>query len=108
MSNISSALEFLTKITPALYGTHGVDRPDRYNVVGEREVFNDEMVDLIAGILGVESLKEYVDFHGERPGHDLRYALSGGKLAQLGWTAPISFEEGLRITVESALEERDG
>ena len=100
VSNISSALQFLSKITPAIYGTHGVDRPDRYNVVGDREVKNDLMVDMIADVLGVPSLKEYVDFHGTRPGHDRRYALDGSKLTELGWTPPYSFEEGLRRSVE--------
>lgn len=107
VSNISSALEYLSSIIPARYGDGG-DRPDRYNVVGDREVFNDEMVDLIATLLGVEPLKEYVDFHSQRPGHDRRYALSGRKLAELGWTAPTSFEEGLKITVESAMGALEG
>lgn len=106
VSNISSALKFLTKVTPALYGTHEVDRPDRYNVVGDREVFNDEMVDMIAMMLGVPSLKEYVDFHGERPGHDRRYALDGGKLAALGWVAPVRFSDGLKLTVEDAMNRK--
>ena len=26
-----------------------------------------------------------VDFHTSRPGHDLRYALDGGLMKELGW-----------------------
>ena len=26
-----------------------------------------------------------VDFHSARPGHDLRYALSGEKMRKMGW-----------------------
>ncbi len=35
----------------------------------------------------------------DRPGHDRRYAMDGSKLADLGWRASTSFEEGLTETV---------
>jgi dTDP-glucose 4,6-dehydratase len=77
------------------------DDPDRYHIVGEREVSNVEMVELIADILGVEPRMDKVNFHESRPGHDLRYALDGRKIRrEIAWTAPISFEESLRRTVE--------
>jgi dTDP-glucose 4,6-dehydratase len=81
----------------------GASRPDRYNIVGEREVYNDELVHMIAGFLDREPKIERVNFHESRPGHDLRYALDGGKLARLGWRAPVSLEESLRKTVEWTL-----
>jgi dTDP-glucose 4,6-dehydratase len=89
----------------------GHSRPARFNVVGEREIRNDELVRVVAGMLpgflkGVdpdeyaESLIERVDFHSSRPGHDLRYALDGRKIeSDLGWTPPIPLEESLRKTV---------
>lgn len=109
VTNISSALRFLIErnglLGPVLYPDS--DRPERFNLVGDREVKNDEMVDLIADILGVDSqvqYKEFVDFHKTRPGHDRRYALDGSALKEAGWTPVVSFEEGLKITVEDALE----
>lgn len=36
----------------------------------------------------------------DRPGHDLRYALSTKKIAKLGFNPSISFEEGLSRTVD--------
>ncbi|MEO8625338.1 MAG: dTDP-glucose 4,6-dehydratase [Candidatus Limnocylindrales bacterium] len=36
----------------------------------------------------------------DRPGHDLRYAMDGSKLAQLGWQPSIRFEDGLADTVQ--------
>jgi len=37
----------------------------------------------------------------DRPGHDRRYLLDSGKLRrELGWEPEISFEDGLRATVE--------
>lgn len=85
---------------PALY-SNGYTEPDRYHIVGEREVSNEEMVRLIAEILEVEPLIENVNFHNSRPGHDLRYALDGKKIARdFLWTMPVPFEESLRKTVE--------
>lgn len=80
------------------------DEPDRFHIVGEREVSNTEMVQLVADALGVEARMKPVNFHESRPGHDLRYALDGTKLADYGWLAPIPFEESLRKTVEWTLE----
>lgn len=93
----SSALLFLLNNTsPAKYGQ--ADRPDRYHVVGEAEWTNLEVVQKIAAILGVPARYEYVDFHSSRPGHDLRYALDGTKLAELGWIGS-SAEKDLEKTV---------
>lgn len=78
--------------------------PDRFHIVGEREVSNVEMVELIAGILGVEAKMEKVNFHESRPGHDLRYALDGEKIMEYGWTSPMPFEDSLRSTVEWSVE----
>ena len=36
-----------------------------------------------------------VDFHSSRPGHDLRYALDGKKLKDLGFEYQLSLEESL-------------
>lgn len=86
-------------LIPARY-SGGYSRPDRFHIVGEREVHNDEMVELIADILGVPPLIDRVDFHSSRPGHDLRYALDGTKIArELSWTHPVPFEDSLRKTV---------
>lgn len=75
------------------------DRPDRWNIVGEVEIANDELVRMIAGMMGRPPMLAYVDAHSARPGHDLRYALDGSKIAAAGWTAPVAFEESLRRTV---------
>lgn len=84
--------------TPRMYPDH--DRPSRFNIVGEREVDNGELVEMIADILDCEPQMEFVDFHGARPGHDRRYALDGTLISQAGWKAPVNFDESLRRTVE--------
>jgi dTDP-glucose 4,6-dehydratase len=41
-----------------------------------------------------------VDFHSSRPGHDLRYALSGEKMWQMGWKPPKKIEETIEKIVD--------
>ena len=81
-----------------------IDRPKRFHVVGEREVDNLEMAQMIAAAAGKELKYDLVDFHSSRPGHDLRYALDGTLLAQVGWKAPIPLEESLERTVRWTLD----
>jgi len=73
---------------------------EKYNIVGEKEVDNLELVQFIADVMGKELNYEMVDFHGSRPGHDLRYCLSGKKMASLGWELPVNFEDSLKATIE--------
>lgn len=84
--------------------SNGLEKPERFNVRGEIEIFNDQMVHLIAKFLekdgSLENFVEYVDVDGTRPGHDLRYALDGSKLFSLGWSPPVAFEESLQRTVQ--------
>ena len=72
----------------------------QYNIVGELELDNLLLAQKIADIVGKELRYEMVDFHSSRPGHDLRYALSGKKLDSLGWEPPLDFYESLRKTVK--------
>ena len=65
------------------------------------------MAQLIAGFLGKELSYKMVDFHSDRPGHDLRYSLDGTKLFSLGWQLPRNFDESLKKTVEWTLAHPD-
>ena len=88
--NIADAVLFLIK-----NGEIG----EKYNISGEKEVSNLEMAQFIANTLEKELKYEMVNFHSERPGHDLRYGLNGDKLINMGWKMPISFELSLKKTV---------
>lgn len=89
--NVSAAMMFLLN-----YKTkHG----DKYNIVGEKEVDNLALAQLIAKILNKELKYEMVDFHSSRPGHDLRYALDGQKMREMGWKIPRPFESSLESTI---------
>jgi dTDP-glucose 4,6-dehydratase len=72
---------------------------ESYNLTGEKEVSNLEMAQFIADVIGKELKYEMVDFHSDRPGHDLRYGLDGSKMKEMGWILPLSFEESLKNTI---------
>lgn len=98
--NLADAWLWLARNATVQAHADGYDRPTRYNVVGEREVDNIEMVRIIADAMGLgEPDLNLVDFHSSRPGHDLRYALDGSELAAAGWVHPMPFEESLRTVV---------
>ena len=101
--NQSDALVYLLKDVDFPKYSTGTDI-GRYNVVGEYEINNLELAQKVAAILGKELKYDLVDFHSSRPGHDLRYALDGSKLAALGWKAPLSFDDSLKKTVEWTID----
>lgn len=87
----------------------GDHRPARYHIVGEQEINNIEMVRAVGQMMDLpsqvyDSLIDPVSFHASRPGHDLRYALDGTKIKELGWQAPVDLWESLRKTVQWTLE----
>lgn len=103
---LSLASYFLMVNPPASYAD-GSSRPDRFNIVGEREVDNIEMIHMIGDFMGrpdVGTLIEHADFHGSRPGHDLRYALDGTKITDWGWYPPVALDTSLKRTVEWTLQ----
>lgn len=75
-----------------------------YNIIGEREYTNLEICEMIAKVIGKPLIPNFVDFHSSRPGHDMRYALDGTKIKELGWKSAMSVEESLRKTVEWSLK----
>lgn len=76
---------------------------EKYNIVGEREVDNLELARMIADSVGTPLLYEMVDFHSSRPGHDLRYALDGSKMAKMGWAPAEKIETVIEHITEWTL-----
>jgi len=92
--NVANAIHFLLD---------KFDQREKYNIVGEREISNLSLARMIAAIMGKNLNYEMVDFHSSRPGHDLRYALDGYKMANIGWKIPVTFMKSLEKTVMWAL-----
>jgi len=89
-------------------------RGETYNVGGNNEWKNIDIVMAICDVLGEELHRDPLDFKNliifvqDRPGHDLRYAIDAGKItAELGWKPAETFETGLRKTVRWYLENRE-
>ena len=70
---------------------------------GKDEIDNLQLAKFIGKTQNKELNYEMVDFHSQRPGHDLRYALDGSKMANMGWT-PQSAYERLEKTIKWTLE----
>ena len=64
----------------------------KFNIVGKNEINNLELAQFIAKVQNRELKYNMVDFHSLRPGHDLRYALDGTKMADMGWKPQSAFK----------------
>lgn len=83
-----------------------------YAIGGHNEITNLELVkmlvDLISELTGSDSREDLIEFVTDRPGHDRRYAIDASRIeAELGWRPQLSFDEGLRLTVQWYLDHRD-
>ena len=108
--NASDAVLYILKnVEPVKYKEDVIDRPARFNIVGEIELDNLTLANMVAEIIGKPLKYKLVDFHSitTRPGHDRRYALDGTKLKELGWEPPVSFHESLKKYVEWTLQHQE-
>jgi dTDP-glucose 4,6-dehydratase len=102
--NHADAILYILKNLPATPYTDEVDLiPDRYNVVGDIELNNLEVANVIAETIGKPLKYELVNFHATRPGHDRRYALNGAKLKGKGWIPPVDFMQSLQHYIDWTL-----
>ena len=77
-----------------------------YNVGGHNEMKNIDIVKLICKELGKpESLITHV---ADRKGHDMRYAIDPAKIHnELGWLPETTFSDGIRMTIQWYLDNRE-
>jgi len=88
---------------------------ETYNIGGNNEMRNIDLVRLLCGIL--DDLRPRVDgklyseqitYVTDRPGHDLRYAIDAGKIkAELGWIPQQDNTSGFRRTIQWYLDNED-
>lgn len=99
--NAADAVLFLLKKTVAKRHEPGeVDRPDRYNIVGDAQMSNIDLAYRIGELMGKGVVCSPVDFHGSNPGHDLHYGLDGTKMEKLGWKQPVNFDDSMTATIK--------
>lgn len=81
-----------------------------YNIGGENEARNIDLVRMICAILDdrrpeCEPHDRLITFVEDRPGHDLRYAIDPTHIREtLGWRPSVTLTEGLTRTVDWYLE----
>ncbi len=77
-----------------------------YNIGGHNEKTNLEITKIILETMGKdESSIKYVE---DRLGHDRRYAIDNKKIqTELGWSPSLTFEEGIKITIDWYLNNQE-
>lgn len=108
-SDVADGLMFLLNQITEFKATdvYGAKICPKFNLVGKQEINNLQLAQLIADAQGKELNYELVDFHSSRPGHDLRYALSGSYMAHLGWQPKIELTERIAQVVDWTLARPD-
>ena len=77
-----------------------------YNIGGHNEKTNLEITRIILKELGKD--ESSIEFVQDRLGHDRRYAISNDKITkELGWKPSLTFEEGIKITIQWYLNNQD-
>ena len=82
------------------------DVGEKYNIGGECEMTNLELVKMIIKLMNAsENLIEFVD---DRPGHDLRYAIDNAKIYKtISFQPEFNIEDGLKKTIDWYEKNRD-
>ncbi|MBO7123416.1 MAG: dTDP-glucose 4,6-dehydratase [Treponema sp.] len=86
----------------------------KYNIGGENEWQNvkllDKLIEIASEKLGksADDVRKTIVHVKDRPGHDARYAIDCSKIkAELGWKREMTFEQGLELTVQWNLQNKD-
>ena len=81
-----------------------------YNIGGENEARNIDLVRMICAIMDAKrpkatSYADQISFVADRPGHDLRYAIDPSRMVnELGWHPSVTLQQGLERTVQWYLD----
>lgn len=86
---------------------HKGKQGETYNIGGFNEWKNIDLVKLLCQQMDVAlgrekgSSEKLITYVKDRPGHDLRYAIDASKInKELGWKPSVTFEQGLKITID--------
>jgi len=101
--DVAEAIHFLLTKNIDVELDYGGAKCPKFNIVGPEEINNLDLAQIIADSQNKVLKHEMVDFHSSRPGHDLRYSLSGEKMKILGWTPSIKLTQRIKQVVEWSL-----
>jgi len=87
---------------------------ETYNIGGFNEWKNIDLVKLLCKQMDSKlnridgTSEKLITYVKDRPGHDLRYAIDASKIKnELGWVPSVTFEEGLKKTIDWYLNNED-
>jgi UDP-glucose 4,6-dehydratase len=99
---------FVTDVARAFdFITHLGEVGHIYNIGGQNERKNIEVAREIISTMELPGDDEFISFVEDRPFNDLRYHINSDKLIELGWGELVTWEEGLRLTVNWYQEHSD-
>jgi dTDP-glucose 4,6-dehydratase len=79
---------------------------ETYCLGGNAEMSNIDLTKTLIKLLGKD--ESSIEFVKDRPGHDRRYAVDYSKAErELGWEPKVTFEEGLKRTIEWYKDNQD-
>jgi dTDP-glucose 4,6-dehydratase len=87
---------------------------ETYNIGGFNEWKNIDLVKVLCQLMDQKlgridgESAQLITYVKDRPGHDLRYAIDASKInSHLGWKPSVTFEEGLEITIDWYLNNKE-
>ncbi|TDD98373.1 dTDP-glucose 4,6-dehydratase [Flavobacterium cellulosilyticum] len=87
---------------------------ETYNIGGFNEWKNIDLVKVLCQIMDTKlgrnqgESEKLITYVKDRPGHDLRYAIDANKISkELGWKPSVTFEQGLEITIDWYLSNKE-
>lgn len=87
---------------------------DTYNIGGFNEWKNIDLVKLLCRQMDEKlgnapgTSEQLITYIKDRPGHDRRYAIDATKInKELGWKPSVTFEEGLKLTIDWYFENQE-
>lgn len=93
---------------------HKGKKGDTYNIGGFNEWTNIDLVKLLCSQMDKKlgrtegKSQTLINYVKDRPGHDRRYAIDATKLnKELGWAPSVTFEEGLALTIDWYLQNKE-
>jgi len=85
-----------------------------YNIGGFNEWTNIDLVRLMCKLMDERlgnppgTSEQLITYVKDRPGHDRRYAIDATKISkELGWKPSVTFEQGLKITIDWYFDNQD-
>lgn len=93
---------------------HNGKTGETYNIGGFNEWKNIDLVKLLCRLMDEKlqrpsgTSEKLITYVKDRPGHDRRYAIDASKINQeLGWKPSVTFEEGLSLTIDWYMDNKE-